>query len=254
MRAPISAIDDARSCHSQADEVWQEAIARQAGALLALARTPEDLEKVQTAYDAELALGPPTRRIRRKARFCPVPVGCYDRNQLARIIHRLEIMRSTLARNSAAIGREQGKKQPRDINASVIEVAKALARLAVKYRGKVFPSLTGLAYLAGVGRSTVARALAVLERAGFVAITRRRRIVPGILSQRHHQDTNAYCLTEPRGLFSFLGINGARAERQNGSASKTHSQTNTRNGSAKGSVGDLVAQLMQFQFGERLKN
>jgi hypothetical protein len=107
-----------------------------------------------------------------------------------------------------------------------VRVLKALTKLTVKHNGKVFPSLEGLAYLAGVSRRSAFAAISLLEKWGFLTITRRSKRVTTPFGQRLVQDTSLYRLILPQGLaamglmalgISVLGSSGCKP----GTASKT---------------------------------
>lgn len=90
------------------------------------------------------------------------------------------------------------------ITSAAVRVYEELAMLARVCQGKVYPSFDSLADRTGLGRATVARAIAVLDRAGFLA--RQRRYTAG--DEEHGpkwvQTSNAYRLLLPKFAASLL--------------------------------------------------
>lgn len=91
------------------------------------------------------------------------------------------------------------------LTAGAVRVYEELLTLARLNRGRVFPSYDHLAEATALGRATVARALAVLEGAGFVLRQRRFARVDGDgPGPRYAQTSNAYRPTLPRRLLGLL--------------------------------------------------
>lgn len=91
------------------------------------------------------------------------------------------------------------------ISAGAVRVYEELLTLARLNRGRVFPSYDHLANATALGRATVARALAVLEAAGFLVRQRRFRRVEGDgPGPRYKQTSNVYRPALPRAILSLL--------------------------------------------------
>ena len=91
------------------------------------------------------------------------------------------------------------------ITAAAVRVYEELLALARLNRGRVFPGYDRLAERTALGRATVARALAALEAAGFLARRRRFRRVKGEgAGPRYAQASNAYRATWPANLMALL--------------------------------------------------
>ncbi len=91
------------------------------------------------------------------------------------------------------------------LTASAVRVLEELLTLARLNRGRVYPSYDRLATVTGLGRATVARALAILERVGFLVRRRRfTRVVEEGAGPRYAQTSNAYRATLPRRLLDLL--------------------------------------------------
>jgi DNA-binding transcriptional MocR family regulator len=78
-----------------------------------------------------------------------------------------------------------------------LAVFNALMYYAGRY-GQIFPSLRGLAYMAGCCADAVSTALNELEALGLITRHRRRKKVRTALGFKVVQDTNAYEVHEPR--------------------------------------------------------
>lgn len=91
------------------------------------------------------------------------------------------------------------------LTAGTVRVYETLLTLARLNRGRVYPSYDYLAEATALGRATIARALSLLEAAGFLIKQRRFKKVdaqgPG---PRYHQTSNAYRPAEPHGISRFL--------------------------------------------------
>lgn len=99
------------------------------------------------------------------------------------------------------------------LTAGALRVYEELLALARLNRGRVFPSYDHLANATGLGRATVARGLAILERIGFLKRQRRfRRVMRqdspmgegGRGSVRYAQTSNVYRPELPRGVLAHL--------------------------------------------------
>jgi DNA-binding transcriptional ArsR family regulator len=91
------------------------------------------------------------------------------------------------------------------ITAGAVRVFEELCQLARLNRGRVYPSYDRLADRTALGRATVARALGVLEEAGFLVRQRRFRRVEGEgPGPRWAQTSNAYRPVAPARLMELL--------------------------------------------------
>ncbi|WP_433911479.1 helix-turn-helix domain-containing protein [Sphingomonas yabuuchiae] len=91
------------------------------------------------------------------------------------------------------------------LTAGAVRVYEELCTLARLNGGKVYPSYDRLATATALGRATVARAITILEQAGFLVRQRRFRRVEGEgPSPRWEQTTNAYRPVAPKRLLSLL--------------------------------------------------
>lgn len=84
-----------------------------------------------------------------------------------------------------------------------VRVFEEMCTLARLNRGKVYPSYDWLAEATGLGRATVARALHVLERVGFLVRQRRFKRVEGE-GPRYRQTSNAYRTLLPAHVLGYL--------------------------------------------------
>lgn len=89
------------------------------------------------------------------------------------------------------------------LTAGAVRVFEEICTLARLNAGRVFPSYNHLARATALGRATVARALNLLEAAGF--LVRQRRFCRGSDGgARYRQTSNLYRLLRPAGLLRFL--------------------------------------------------
>ena len=91
------------------------------------------------------------------------------------------------------------------LTAGAVRVYEEIVTLARLNRGRVYPSYDRLAEATALGRATVARALDVLEAAGFLLRQRRFKRVDGEgAGPRYEQTSNAYRPTVPARLLGLL--------------------------------------------------
>ena len=97
------------------------------------------------------------------------------------------------------------------LTAAAVRVYEEICTLARLNRGRVYPSYDWLAEATGLGRATVARALPVLERIGFLVRQRRFRRVAGEGADaaaggrpRYRQTSNAYRPLLPARVLAYL--------------------------------------------------
>jgi Helix-turn-helix domain len=107
------------------------------------------------------------------------------------------------------------RTEPRDLSAAeralaamtagAVRVYEEVCTLARLNQGRVFPSYDYLAEATALGRATVARALHVLEEAGFLLRQRRFKRVEGDgAGPRYAQTSNVYRPTLPQRLMAHL--------------------------------------------------
>lgn len=139
-----------------------------------------------------------------EARFFAVP----DKGEPDRLL--------AMARAALDAGRRlrrEVRNQPRDLSdaeralaaltAGAVRVFEEICTLARLNAGRVFPSYDHLAQATALGRATVARALNLLEAAGF--LQRQRRFCRGSDGQaRYRQTSNLYRALRPAALLRFL--------------------------------------------------
>ena len=204
---------------------WRRDLEQRTGALLSVAKSPRETAEIEAAYKAEIERGPSFARVRRNATTFGLPAAAgLDRNMLARLIWQFEQIERGMWKTARAHARDHGKRIKPEFARTVLPVLKALAKLTVKHSGRVFPSLEGLAYLAGISRRTAATVIKTLEAWGFIMITRRSKRVGTPFGVRVVQDTSVYRLIMPTGL-------AAMAMRAMGISSecKTRSARETQN-------------------------
>jgi predicted transcriptional regulator len=91
------------------------------------------------------------------------------------------------------------------LTAGAVRVYEELLTLARLNQGRVYPSYDHLAEATALGRATIARALHVLERAGFLVRQRRfKRVENEGPGPRWEQTSNAYRPTLPQRIMSLL--------------------------------------------------
>lgn len=91
------------------------------------------------------------------------------------------------------------------LTGGAVRVYEELLTLARLNRGRVFPSYDYLAEATALGRATIARALTVLERLGFLVRQRRFARIEGEgAGPRYKQTSNAYRAVLPQRLLGHL--------------------------------------------------
>ncbi|OAN54309.1 helix-turn-helix domain-containing protein [Sphingobium sp. TCM1] len=123
-----------------------------------------------------------------------------------------------LARRALDVGRQLRRAARRDgvelspaqkllttLTAASVRVLEELLMLARLNAGRVFPSYDHLAEVTGLGRATVARALALLEKVGFLVRQRRFKRVEGEgAGPRYAQTSNVYRAILPQAVLACL--------------------------------------------------
>jgi Helix-turn-helix domain len=154
------------------------------------ARSHEDLEALDRAYQARMSQGPDFTRFRRKSDFGAAPPHGLDREAIHKLRHQF---------NSMARGAWEAKKPSKHrgiITRTCKDVFGALLFLAEQHT-QLFPSFERLARLAQCCRKSVATSLDTLEKLGFITRHRRLRYVWGPLGRKAEQTTNGYELHLP---------------------------------------------------------
>jgi len=91
------------------------------------------------------------------------------------------------------------------LTAGAVRVYEELCTLARLNGGKVYPSYDRLAAATALGRATIARALTILEKAGFLVRQRRFRRIKGEgPGPRFEQTSNVYRPVSPQKLLALL--------------------------------------------------
>jgi len=91
------------------------------------------------------------------------------------------------------------------LTGAAVRVFEEICTLSRLNRGKVYPSYDWLAEATGLGRATVARALPLLERVGFLVRQRRFKRLEGQgAGPRYHQTSNAYRPLLPARVLGYL--------------------------------------------------
>ncbi len=91
------------------------------------------------------------------------------------------------------------------LTAGAVRVFQELCDLSRLNKGRVFPSYEWLAEATGLGRGTVARALNILEKVGFLIRQRRfKRVEDAEFGRRYEQTSNAYRPTMAERIIGLL--------------------------------------------------
>jgi len=86
-----------------------------------------------------------------------------------------------------------------------LRILEELLTLARLNKGQVYPSYEYLMDRTSIGRATITRALASLERLGFIVRQRRfKRVAGDGAGPRYHQTSNAYRLQIPQRLMTLI--------------------------------------------------
>lgn len=147
---------------------------------------------------------PEHRRTRSKVRRNSQAAGReqwqhFGRHQGRRLIIALEIHQERQRRHGERTGARRGKDDIGGISHGAVKLAKLLVAVAVKYRGKLEPSVEFMAEKLNVPAKTIHAWKAQLKRHGF--LDWRRRWVEtgkqGVRGPQVEQTSNAYWLTIP---------------------------------------------------------
>jgi hypothetical protein len=167
---------------------------------------------------AQVASGQEVRRTRPSVRRDSIEAGTFEETFFAkpakgecdRLIRTARIALDTGRRvKREARGQGRALTGPEHLLASLtagaVRVYEELCTLARLNGGKVYPSYDRLAAATALGRATVARALHILENAGFLVRQRRFRRVEGQgAGPRFEQTSNAYRPVSPKMLMGLL--------------------------------------------------
>lgn len=112
-----------------------------------------------------------------------------------------------LRRQARVEGREltRSERLVVSLTSGTVRVFEELLTIARLQRGRVFPSYDYLADATGLGRSTIWRAISVLDRIGFIVRQRRcKRIEGDGPGPRYEQTSNVYRAFLPKFILAFL--------------------------------------------------
>jgi DNA-binding transcriptional regulator YhcF (GntR family) len=130
-----------------------------------------------------------------------------ETDRFLRIAKQTLIAGKNLRRAAVAEGRSLSASERllSSLTRSAIDVYERLLTIARVCHGRIFPSYDDLAEKTGLGRATVARALAVLEAIGFLVRQRRFvRVASDEPGPRYEQTSNAYRLLLPERVMKFI--------------------------------------------------
>ena len=130
-----------------------------------------------------------------------------ETDRLLRAARRALDAGKRLRRDARAEGRALTRPERllASLTAGTLRVLEELLTLARLNRGRVFPSYDHLADATGLGRATVARAIAVLDRVGFLVRQRRFKRLEGEgPGPRFKQTSNVYRAFLPKCIIAFL--------------------------------------------------
>ncbi len=167
---------------------------------------------------AQVASGQGARRTRPSVRRDSIEAGTFEETffakpakgecdrliRMARIAldNGRRIKRTARSEGRALTGPEQ---RLASLTAGAVRVYEELCTLARLNGGKVYPSYDRLAAATALGRATVARALRILEDAGFLVRQRRFRRIEGEgPGPRFEQTSNVYRPVSPKKLLALL--------------------------------------------------
>ncbi|MEG3092882.1 helix-turn-helix domain-containing protein [Sphingomonas sp. PB1R3] len=167
---------------------------------------------------AQVASGQGVRRSRPSVRRDSIEAGTFEETFFAkpakgecdRLIRMARIALDTGRRvKREARGQGRALTGPEHLLASLtagaVRVYEELCTLARLNGGKVYPSYDRLARVTALGRATVARALTILEKAGFLVRQRRFRRIEGEgPGPRFEQTSNVYRPVAPKRLLALL--------------------------------------------------
>lgn len=184
--------------HGKRASAWRRSLDILAAWRLSNAPTEAERREIEAEHGLEVKRGPDFLKVWRGSGD-EVPLGCRDRNGLAKLatyFNRLE--RESYAADKAWAD-HKGRRIRRTLPFSTGRVYRALVALAQKHE-QVYPSLERLAQMAQLCRRTVSDALGRLEALGLVRRVRRRKAIRTSFGPRVVQDTSAYEVIVPADL------------------------------------------------------
>ncbi|OMJ30717.1 hypothetical protein BSZ14_17365 [Sphingomonas sp. Sph1(2015)] len=167
---------------------------------------------------AQVASGQGGRRSRSSVRRDSIEAGTFEdaffakpaKGECDRLIRMARVALDTgrrIKREARGQGRDLTGAEHllASLTAGAVRVYEELCTLARLNGGKVYPSYDRLASATALGRATVARAIQILEDAGFLVRQRRFRRIEGEgPGPRFEQTSNAYRVVAPKRLLSLL--------------------------------------------------
>jgi DNA-binding MarR family transcriptional regulator len=184
--------------HKRRASSWRRSLDLLAAWRLANAPTEAERREIEAEHGLEVKRGPDFLKVHRNSDN-EAPVGCRDRNALAKLMaffNRLE--RESYAADKAWADHEN-RRLRRSLPLTTGRVLLALVALAQRHQ-HVHPSLERLARMAQLCRRTVSDALDRLEALGLVRRYRRRKVIRTSFGLRVVQDTSAYEVIVPADL------------------------------------------------------
>jgi len=177
---------------------WRRSLDLLAAWRLANAPTEAERREIEAEHGLELKRGPDFLKVHRGSDN-QAPVGCRDRNALAKLMAFFGRLERESYKADRAWADHENRRLRRSLPLTTGRVLLALVSLAQKHE-QVFPSLERLARMAQVSVRTVASALNVLAALGLVRRYRRRKTVRTSFGPRTVQDTSAYEVIVPADL------------------------------------------------------
>lgn len=165
-------------------------------------------EPIDHSYRRGRQPEPEHRRTRQKVRRNSQAAGReqwrhFSKEQGRRLIIALEIHQERQRKHGERTGARRGRTDVGGISHGAIKLAKLLVAIAVKYRGKLEPSVEFMAEKLNVPGKTIHAWKAQLKRHGF--LDWRRRWVEtgkeGVRGPQVEQTSNAYWLTLPAAVW-----------------------------------------------------
>jgi DNA-binding transcriptional ArsR family regulator len=137
--------------------------------------------------------------------FFQVPSKGEPDRMLAKARYALDAGRKLLREHKAGLrSLTASERLLTTLTASAVRIYEELTKLARLCAGKVYPSYDHLVEATGLGRSTVRRALAVLEVIGFIIRQRRfKRVEADGPGPRFKQTSNVYRILTPKSVHRY---------------------------------------------------
>lgn len=184
--------------HARRASAWRRQLEALAAWRLANAPTEAERREVDAEYRIEVKRGPGFLKVWRGSGD-ETPVGCRDRNALAKMMVYYGRLEREAYKQDRAWAEHEGRRIRRTLPFSTGRVYRALVSLAQKHE-HVYPSLERLAGMAQLSRRTVSDALERLEALGLVRRYRRRKAIRTSFGPRVVQAASAYEVIVPADL------------------------------------------------------